>query len=335
MDAVMGRYLTPVVVLADSPEQTREIAADIRAAAKDTELARIVASVRTADDVFPAEQDAKIEEARRLRKVLTPKIRSLIPEERRADVDRMLGAEGLRSIGVDELPASFVVGLRENDGSLDKSVLVYPKPTKDTWQGAVIQTFARELRAIAQRHPGPDGRAARVAGSAPLSADITASMARDGPLATMVAVGGVILLILAAFRWKRETLLVLGSLMTGVLWLVWATMVFDIRLNFANFIGFPITFGIGVDYAVNVMWRYRLDGGKDVLGAIRSTGGAVGLCSATTIIGYSSLLLAKNQALFSFGLIAVIGELTCLATAVILLPALLLLLDSKGHAARA
>lgn len=333
MDAVLGRYLTPVVVLTDSPEQTRAVASDIRAAAKGPELSRIVASVRTADDVLPRDQAAKIEEARKLRKVLTPKIRSLIPPERRGDVDRMLGAEGLHSIGPDDLPASFVAGMRENDGSLDKAVLVYPKPSKETWQGKVIMSFARDLRAIAERHPGPDGRVPRVAGSAPLSADITASMARDGPLATAVAVGGVILLILSAFRWRRETPLVLGSLLIGVLWLVWATMVFDIRLNFANFIGFPITFGIGVDYAVNVMWRYRLDGGRDVLGAIRSTGGAVGLCSATTIIGYSSLLLAKNQALFSFGLVAVIGEFTCLATAVLLLPALLLLLDRKRHAA--
>jgi len=81
------------------------------------------------------------------------------------------------------------------------------------------------------------------------------------------------------------------------------------------------------------MWRYRLDGGRDVVGAVRSTGGAVGLCSMTTIIGYSSLLLAQNQALFSFGIVAVMGEFTCLATAVIVLPALLLILDRRRRAA--
>ena len=54
------------------------------------------------------------------------------------------------------------------------------------------------------------------------------------------------------------------------------------------------------------------------------------MCSLTTIIGYSSLLMAKNQALFSFGLVAVIGEFTCLAAAVLLLPATLLLLDRRS-----
>jgi predicted RND superfamily exporter protein len=63
-----------------------------------------------------------------------------------------------------------------------------------------------------------------------------------------------------------------------------------------------------------------------VSGAVRSTGGAVALCSLTTIIGYSSLLLAKNRALFLFGLLAVLGEIACLTVAVVALPALLVLL---------
>ena len=48
------------------------------------------------------------------------------------------------------------------------------------------------------------------------------------------------------------------------------------------------------------------------------------LCSLTTIIGYSSLLLAKNQALFLFGAVAVIGEVSCLVAALLALPAVLL-----------
>ena len=42
----------------------------------------------------------------------------------------------------------------------------------------------------------------------------------------------------------------------------------------------------------------------------------------TTIIGYSSLLLAQNRALFLFGLLAVLGEVVCLTTAILVMPAL-------------
>ena len=129
--------------------------------------------------------------------------------------------------------------------------------------------------------------------------------------------------MLAIFRFSRHTLLILSSLLVGVLWLAALTALFRVKINFCNFIAFPITFGIGVDYAVNVMARYRQTGERDVIDAIRSTGGAVAVCSLTTIIGYGSLLLAKNQALFLFGLLAVLGEITCLVSAVVVLPAVL------------
>jgi predicted RND superfamily exporter protein len=123
--------------------------------------------------------------------------------------------------------------------------------------------------------------------------------------------------------------MVIGSLVVGVLWLAGATMLLHIKINFCNFVAYPITFGIGVDYAVNVMTRYMQDGQRDVTGAVRSTGAAVGLCSLTTIIGYSSLLLAKNRALFLFGATAVLGEIACLTAAVVALPALLVALRRR------
>jgi len=73
------------------------------------------------------------------------------------------------------------------------------------------------------------------------------------------------------------------------------------------------------------MARYLRDGARDIAGAIRGTGGAVGLCSLTTILGYSSLLAAQNKGLFYFGFLAVLGEITCLGAAVVVMPAALLL----------
>ncbi len=42
-----------------------------------------------------------------------------------------------------------------------------------------------------------------------------------------------------------------------------------------------------------------------------------------TIIGYSALLIAQNRALYLFGLLAVLGEVCCLSTALVTLPAVL------------
>jgi len=50
-------------------------------------------------------------------------------------------------------------------------------------------------------------------------------------------------------------------------------------------------------------------------------GGAVMLCSFTTIVGYGSLMLSDFQALESFGKLAVAGEVASSLAALVVLPA--------------
>ena len=47
------------------------------------------------------------------------------------------------------------------------------------------------------------------------------------------------------------------------------------------------------------------------------------VCSLTTIIGYGSLLVSENLAIRGFGTASLIGEVTCVITALVLVPALL------------
>jgi predicted RND superfamily exporter protein len=95
----------------------------------------------------------------------------------------------------------------------------------------------------------------------------------------------------------------------------------NVRLSFINFIALPITFGIGVDYPVNVYRRFEQDRRAGILAAMRGVGGAVILCSLTTSLGYLALLRAHNQAVRSLGAVAVLGEVSCLAAALLALPA--------------
>ena len=316
MDELLGRYLTPLVVLTDSAQATARVSAALKASTAGGVLKEYVSEVQDAHDVIPGQQLEKIAEVAQIREILTPRIRAELSPEQRSAIDPYLPADSLHVLQPDELPHTLTAGLRERSGRLDRAVLVYPKPSDATWHGEALATFTNELRRIA-------GSDARPAGSIPLSADIIASISRDGPLSTLAALAGVVLLVTAIFRFNRSTVLIIGSLLIGVLWLLALTLLLGVKVNFCNFIAFPITFGIGVDYAVNVMARYRQTGSHDVIDAIRSTGGAVAVCSLTTIIGYGSLLLAKNQALFLFGVVAVLGEVTCLIAAVVVLPAVL------------
>jgi predicted RND superfamily exporter protein len=316
MDGLLGRYLTPLVMLTDSPQATERVNADLRASVQSGVLHDYVSEVQDENDVLPPQQPEKLAEVSQIREIFTPRIKAELTPEQRENIEPYLPPDSLHVLVPSELPHTLTAGLRERNGRMDRSVLVYPKPSDATWHGDALAAFTNELRRIG-------GSEARPAGSIPLSADIISSVMRDGPLATVVALLGVVVLVTGIFRFNRSTLLIVGSLLLGVLWLTAAISVLHVKINFCNFIAFPITFGIGVDYSVNVMARYRQTGEKDVLDAIRSTGGAVALCSMTTIIGYGSLLLAQNRALFLFGLVAVLGELCCLFTAVVVLPAVL------------
>jgi len=228
------------------------------------------------------------------------------------------------------VPPALLSGLRERDGALGRALLVFPTLSWATWQGDRLEVFVEQVRRIARAAAGVEP--ARVAGALPVSADIISSIRRDGPLASAVAFAGVVGLVALMFRKSPYTLAVVGSLTVGVLWLFATILSLGVRVNFANFIAFPITFGIGVDYAVNVMARTMQEGSGNIDASIRSTGAAVGLCSVTTTIGYSSPPLAKNQGLFLFGLVAVLGEVSCLLTAVVLLPAALVLWERRRSA---
>src|SRR5206468_1942072 len=129
----------------------------------------------------------------------------------------------------------------------------------------------------------------------------------EGPRVTKAALIGVTLLVLVLFG-LRGAPPVLVSLGIGIVWMLGLAGQMKLKINFMNFVALPITLGVGADYAANIWARLRSDGIDKITPVIADTGSAVALCSLTTIIGYSSLLMSHNRALRSFGLLADIGE---------------------------
>ena len=168
----------------------------------------------------------------------------------------------------------------------------------------------------------PDGTVVKTASRSTIFAEMIRSMERDGPLASFASLAAVAVVVLIATGNRRGAIAVLVSLVMGVIWMVGGAAWTDMKLNFLNFIALPITFGIGCEYPFNIFDRSRLLGGNVKL-AVERSGGAVALCSFTTMVGYGSLLFADNQALQSFGRLAASGEITCVICAMFVLPSLL------------
>lgn len=335
MDAALGRYLTPTVVLPESAAEAREVEARVRAVQQRGGAGNLIDSVRSLSLFIPPGRDAALEEARELARVLTPRLKSQLSPRDRELVERALAPASLVPLTVAAIPPSLLMGLRENDGRVDRNVLVIPKLSSATWNAANLDLYARDLRDAAV----VSGQARPVAGPLLLSSDIARAMTTDGPRATVLSLAAVLAICSLAFRAAGRkgsrlgfdrgslgySLAASASLLAGVLLMLGGLAWTQQKLNFSNFVALPITFGIAADYSINVLRRYQAEGGESLGSALSSTSGAVALCSATTIIGFGSLIMAQNQALFSFGVFAITGELTCLATAVVGLPAALLL----------
>jgi uncharacterized protein len=233
--------------------------------------------------------------------------------------------EDLRPYTLDELPEPIARGYSEKDGTRGRLVVVEPEPSTSTDLRYLLKysDSFRETRL-------PSGKIVRGSGRAVIFADILSSVIRDTRKALALSLTLTLLTVMITFRrggW--HALSVLFALLVGVGGLVTFLYLAKVRLNFLNFVALPVTFGIGVDYAINVVQRYRADGSKDIVGALRTTGGAVVLCSLTTILGYLALLGSQNRGIRSLGLIAVVGEISCLLAAMTVLPALWLLLEQR------
>lgn len=321
LDEIFQRYLAPIVVLPRSREDAIKIADILRAKKKEQGDRSLMASVQTIDDFIPKDQPEKIKLLNEIRTLLPKRLLIRLSQNDQTRIKELLNPAGFHPIGLYDLPGLVLKKFTEKDGSVGKMVLVEPPLAHETWEGDSIVSLVGEIRQAADSvAPGT-----AVAGTLPITSDMFLAVRRDGPKATLFALLAVVLLVIVLFRNPEIIALTLFSLFLGVIWLGGFIFGFGYKINFLNFIALPITFGIGVDYGVNIFQRYREEKSKDIVLIIRQTGGAVALSSFTTCVGYCSLLIAGNQAFVSFGRLAVAGEIFCVTAAIVALPAFLLI----------
>jgi uncharacterized membrane protein YdfJ with MMPL/SSD domain len=302
------------VLLVDSPDQADTVADALRAKDRALGLRHVLKAVRTIHSVLPNDQDAKLQVLASIREKLD-RHHDLMSDDEWHDLQGFRPPEYLRKLNADDLPRVVREAFTEVDNTRGRMIGIdadYENGYQD-WDGHDLLRLAEALKVNAL------GKTWVAASAGTVFGGMIETIHRDGPPVTLTALVGVLVLVLVMFG-LRGALPVLLSLTVGVIWLGGMLGLLRIKLNFMNFVALPITLGIGTEYAANIWARLRAEGLLSVRLVIGDTGSAVALCSTTTIIGYSSLLLAHNQALRSFGLAADIGEVTCLIAALIVLP---------------
>jgi predicted RND superfamily exporter protein len=139
-----------------------------------------------------------------------------------------------------------------------------------------------------------------------------------------VALGLVLvaLLLWVDFRSLRLTAIALAQVVAGVLMMLGAMKLLGIQINYANAFVATMIMGVGIDYAIHLIHRLHLSGGVLDEG-VGETGKGVALAAATNVAGFGTLAFGNYPAMRSVGIVALIGSLTCLLTALTLVPALM------------
>jgi len=322
--ASLGKSIAGAIALLPSPADAEGFCDVIRERQAQPRWSRLIDNCETISSVVPQQQPQKLavigDIVRQLSNLV---LEQLSPEQskRLREVKSQLAAQ--RILTLQSAPPSLVDRFRERDGTVGRIAVITAKPEAQLELGPNLQNFADAVRNVPVGEQRYDA-----AGENVVFADLLRDIEREGPLTTILSLVGVCLLVIALFRSFRASALVIGTLVLGVVLMAGVAALIRVKINFFNFIVFPITFGIAVDYGANVVSRIRERGG-DVLSSLAEVGPAVALCSWTSIIGYASLLLALNRALRSFGLYGMIGEVTSIICALVFLPALRLLVPPR------
>ncbi|MCE9577206.1 MAG: MMPL family transporter [Deltaproteobacteria bacterium] len=277
-------------------------------------------------ELVPEHQPEKLALLAKIRALLDdPALEELEPDERARLAD-LRPPDDLKVITTASLPAEIADKLRERGGTIGYIIGVRPGPHLDDWNGHDLIRFATAIRKIEL----PDGETVTTSGPSVIFADVVGAIQADGPGVTLVAAIGLVLMVLIVVGRNRQALAVLIATALGALGLTAACALLGVRVNFLDFVALPITLGLGVDYAINVAHRHHQEGAQSARATLMTSGSAVFLCSLTTIIGYGSLLVSDNLAIRGFGFASLIGEVACLTTALVVVPAVLSLGRSRA-----
>lgn len=326
-DRILGPGHSGMVVATDSAEEARQLQqklkADWDAAPADR---KPFSAVHSLWDLVPDDQPEKIAILSEIRaRLVKAHDRGFIEGADWERVKEQLPPADLAPYTLDQLPEPIARGYSERDGTRGRLVVIEPEG-KDSTDLRYLLRYSDSFRETRL----PSGKIVRGSGRAVIFADMLQAVVRDIPRAVSLSLAFTLLSVMITFRrGGLHAITVLLSLLTGAAGLLTFLHHFHVKLNFLNFAAIPITFGIGVDYAINIAQRHRADGSRDILAALRTTGGAVVLCSLTTIVGYLALLGSVNRAIRSLGTIAVVGEVSCLLAAVTVLPAMWLLIERR------
>lgn len=285
-------------------QRVRELEASMPKGAQDPEVAKAIAALKA--------------EVRRMDPGPIQDGLSIFQEEVRSDLSRTLAVlKKQRAVPptLDDLPSELRLRYVNSEGYFRQTV----QPNRDIWRRENLEPFLQEIKSV-----DPE-----VMGHPVVQKEILGAFARTLDRTPWYTLAGVLLVLAVYLRDLRAIFLSLLPTAVGVLVIFGSMGYLGMSFNVVNFVGLPISVGLGAVYGVHALHRMRELGDETLLSS--STGPALLLSGMTTVIGFSSLMIAHHRGIHSLGLVTSIGVLVNFVGCLLFLPSLRRLLRTRGR----
>ena len=207
-------------------------------------------------------------------------------------------------------------------------VLLVPNEDKSSFTG--YQNSIEMARALIEetRRDFPGVRVG-LTGEDVIASDEMVTTQTDVQKASLIALIGVSLLFIAAYRGVVQPLLAVFCLLVGLAWSMGYTTLTVGHLNILSVVFTTILIGLGIDFGIHILERYREErgAGRELRQAleqtVRGTGKGNFSGAITTAIAFGAMTLTDFIGIAELGWIAAGGILFCLLAMIFLLPAML------------
>ncbi len=176
-----------------------------------------------------------------------------------------------------------------------------------------------------------DKYATKIGGYGLVAADLSDLVVRGQVLSLVIAMGVVFLLLSLLFRSISAGIIGTIPLALAMIILFGWMGYLGIRLDIATALLSSIMIGVGVDYTIHFLWRFKSERekGKDAVKAIMktltTTGRGITFNAFSVILGFSALPFSVFSPIRYFGFLVMVSIFTCLIGALVIIPALVLI----------
>ncbi|MBL7112347.1 MAG: RND family transporter [Bacteroidales bacterium] len=182
---------------------------------------------------------------------------------------------------------------------------------------------------------GNDHSVKHIGGYGLVVSEMARLVVRGQVISLIIAILIVMVLMTAMFRSLSAGIISVVPLSFALILLFGIMGYFGLNLDIATALLSSIMIGVGVDYTIHFLWRYRdekmqgLSDSEAVIKTLTTTGRGIAFNALSVIIGFSVLPFSAFAPIRFFGYLVIISIFTCLVGALIIVPAMVILFKPR------